>query len=718
MKLTNLSILTVALALVLWTSGANAHDVRPGEKVRGEVAGAGAVELLDIDLAVGDELKLTIKGQGVGGSAPAIALLDPDGNRVASASDERKLKLAHVAGKTGTYQIELRTFSTTSSRFTLKVRGDESRSYSSRDRALEFGVRAGSRIDVKVKSKGESVVSMYDSNDDDVSASYRASGRKARATVGSAAETDDYEIAFGPAGAKAKVKVRYPEARGALEITMNATAGGNGSYSPPAAQGDDDEDAPEDSEDPEDPVADNGDTTGDVNDGTVGGGSGDGTVPAPAALTDHAYLTDLLLARTDAELERVRVELGRMADRPMSEVIEALEMAISEPIAGRIHEALLSHWDDESAAPAIGMMLDLVAAQRRADRAQRALSLLTQEMPNSTLAGDPAYDAGQAMFEAGLSGLTSAIDEAVNHGLRLAVEGGEDPNAPSLEAPVAAPASNEMLAGLAALDAAALNGAIMARARLLEPAAIELASVLYEGYESRLTQNLSPNAAATLAAVQQARTELQALSQQVFGEQFEIALINDPKPAANEAYSLWIVAFGPSNASQVEFVVEGAENDGVDGLDDGADAPDDGADAPDDGIDALDNGIMIHMPGQAGPHEVVVRASYAGIERVLIIEIEPRQNAGPAADLTGRIVDANGQGMAAHWELRTLEDEMAENADGQILAGETDGEGHFGAPQVRAGDWVLVIHVDEQDEIRIPVTTDENTLDLGEIVID
>ncbi len=101
MKTTHWTILAALLALVLWASGASADDVRPGESVKGQVAGAGAVAVLDCDLAAGDELSLSLKRKGTG-YAPDIAVRDPAGNTVAEASDETKAKISIEADGTGT----------------------------------------------------------------------------------------------------------------------------------------------------------------------------------------------------------------------------------------------------------------------------------------------------------------------------------------------------------------------------------------------------------------------------------------------------------------------------------------------------------------------------------------------------------------------------------------------------------------------------------------
>jgi len=709
MKLTSLSLLAAVLALVALSTGARAHDVRPGETVRGEVAGASAVEVLDLDLAAGDSVKITLKARGGIGCAPAVEILDPHGQVVASAANERKMKIALVAAETGTYGIRLTSDAATAPRFSMKVRGDERRSYADRDGALALGLRAGSSVSIKIKAKEDCAMELRAAAGGALLAEAEG-GRKLKASVASAPATADYELAYAPEDARAKVKVAYPAPRGAIDIVLESPAGLDGSYSPPAAEADEEQDG-EPAEDPDDGSEDAndgaaaGDATANAGDGTVGGNP-DGTASAPAAITDHAYLTDLLERRPSAELERMRMDLGRLAGRPVAEVWDALAAAAEDAIVLRIRDAVADRWEEAADAELIGAMMDVLEAQRRADRAQRGLDLLAQEIPMTALAGDLAYDAGQAMLAAGLTALRDGIEAALAAGLRsdeAAVVDGEQVEdgaeapaaAPGYDAPPAAPATPEVLAGHAALDAALLSGTIMSRARAGEPAAIELAEVFYEGYAERLQAD--GTAPAALQAVQMAQADLRALREQVFGIEFEIALVADPRPARDEAYDLVIAVFGPT--SGVEFMIEGAEADGMEN---------DGAQC------------RIRMPGSAEPQDLVVRAHYLGEERAIAIHVDPGQDEEPAmAELVGRIVNEAAEPVAAaQWELRTVAGELARNADGQAVAGDTDAEGFFAASHVLAGEYELVIHVAGQDEVSVPVTVaEEDPTDLGEIIL-
>ncbi len=687
MKTTHRTILTAVLALVLWATSATASDVRPGETVNGQVAGAGAVAVLDCDLAAGDELSLSLKRKGTG-YAPDIAVLDPSGRTVAEASDRTKAKIAFEADETGTYQIRLTSNTTTAPRFRLKVRGDKRRSYSDRSGALEFGVRAGSRVDAKVKAKADPSLTMYDSAGDDLNVSLRGSNRSRKATIYSVCASDDYTIVFGGTKAKAKVSVIYPASRGALSLTMTP-APVAGPVSAPAAPQPQNQAAP----------AANAGAPTTSNTGAAAGNGNTGAAPAapavPAVIADHGYLTVLLAEKADAGLEKARTELKHHANLPTSSFGEALRLALNDAIVADI-EQVLGATDQPMNEGAIDAIIDMVAAQRRADQARAALDILTQEIPASTLGANPAFDAGRALAESELSRLDDAIAYALDRGLAQAMRGRTDPRAPSYTAPAAHAASNEIIAGLAALDAAVLTGPIMTRARGDEAAAIDMADALYATYQSLLNANPAASAtpAATLATIQQARDEL-ATKIEV---DFEIALIAVPQPDANAAYEIDIAAFGADDLAEVEYEVMGSEG-AMSGR--------------------TERGLKIFMAGHSNAQNLRVTARYAGAERHLDITVEPRLEEAPmAANIHGRVVDIFGAGLVgAHYEIR-----RPENNENPQAMGETGADGYFQIEQVPAGAWILVIMAEGHGPMELPLHVEgrhgDEPVELEEIVVD
>jgi len=691
MKTTHWTILAALLTLVLWASGATADDVRPGETVNGQVAGAGAVAVLDCDLAAGDELSLTLKRKG-DGYAPDIAVLDPSGNTVAEASDENKAKISIEADETGTYQIRLTSNATTAPRFTLKVRGDESRKYAGRSGAYEFGVRAGSRVVAKVKAKADASLQMYDSAGDDLNPSLSGSSDRSRkATIYATVANDDYTIVFGGTKAKAKVSVTYPAPRGTLSLEMAPAPAA--SQSVPAAP-------QSQSQAPQASNAGASTTTNNNNAATgaaanAGAAATGATPAAPAVVPDHGYLTVLLAEKSDAGLAKIRTELKHHADEPASAFGERLATTLTDAIVADIL-SVLGATDEPVGESAIDAIIDMVEAQRRADRARAALDILAQEIPVSTLAANADYDAGRALAETELSRLDDAIAYALSRGLNDALRGRIDPRAPSYAAPAAHPASNEIIAGLAALDAAVLSGPIMTRARGDEAAAIDTADALYATYEALLNANPTASAtpAATLTAIGQARDELNAKIE----VDFEIAMVAMPRPDADAAYEIDIAAFGADDLDAVEYEVVGTE-DAV--------------------SERTERGLRIFMAGHVSAQDLRVTARYAGAERNLDITIEPRMEEAPvAANIHGRVVDNHGAGLVgAHYEIRD-----PANAENPQAMGETGDDGWFDIEQVPAGEWELVIMAEGHAPMAMPLHVegrhDDEPVELEEIMLD
>jgi len=646
--------------------------------VSGQVAGADAVAVLDMDLAAGDDVSLRLKA-GAKGYAPDIVVLAPPGATVASASDKARAKLALRADETGVYQIRLTSNDNTAPRFTLKVRGDESRKYTDRSGAFEFGVRAGSRITVKVRAKSAAGLQLYDSAGDDLDASYTGSGKSRKAVVYAASENDAYSIVFSGRKAKAKVKVTYPAPRGRQALTMTPA--------PVAAPAAPQQPQPQ----PQAPQAGNTGTQNNANGnpagtaGNAGNAGNAGAAPAPAPIADHVYLMVLLA-------EKARIELKNDAHQPGNMMRDALEAACGDAIVADI-QRVLDTIERPLGERGVDAIIDLIAAQRRADRAREALDILARDISASTLAADVAYAAGQAQVEGELSRLDNAISFSLHRGLEYAIRGRTDPRAPSFDAPAAPAAANEVILALAALDAAVLSGPIMSRARADQGAEIALAETLYATYETLLNANpaADANAAATLNAIRQARAELAARSE----ADFEIALASRPIPDANQPCEMEIVALGAADAEQVEYQMVG-NDDAM--------------------MERTESGVRIHLPTLETELNLQVTARYAGAERTLHIHVELAMP--EVGNLRGRVVDGNGNGRSnTHYEILNPADRS-----NPMAIGETDDDGNFEIDQVPVGEWILVIVAEGHEPMEMLVNVesrqDDDPQDAHEIVID
>jgi hypothetical protein len=694
----------LTLALVLMAAGAwAAHDLRPGEAVLGETAGAGSSQEFTIDMAAGETITLVVKAKGEGDHAPAIEVSSPRGGRMAFAEGERKMKVAVTAAETGAHRVRLVADEGTAARYVLKVRGERKRRVAERDGAMTIAAVAGSQIRVTVK-KG-AWVEMRDARGQAQDLEIVGQGRKLRAR-GEIAATGAYEITWGPADAKASVKITAPQARGdiLLSMTPGGSSGVPGGDDPVADGGHDAGDqAGDDAGDASDGEVGNNDG-GASNDGTAGNGQNDGTAPPPAPPAppaDYAALRAMATA-DESDLRAAREALVGYEQEPAGFVAELLQGELDDAILSDIRDALERHHVGHlPAEAALDRMLEIVGAARRAEQAARGAEVLDQEIPGSALAGDPAYEVGRAEAEMALEDLRAAIEVAIEHGLQAMLRGGDDPDAPALQAEAIEP-SPERIQALAALDQAVLGGNVLARARAGDEAAAAVIRALYEAYDAMLEAlpMVDPNTPQTRAALRQAIDELDAAAP---ADELELVLAESPMAVEGQPYAVVVRVAGIDDQFQASFDV-------IDPADLIAEA------GPD--------GFRLEAPfGQ--PMDVEVRASFEGREGKIRVRVEPRPFELPRRAAHARIVDAASHAPVADvtFELRELgpDGRIAASLDARLLHGKSDAEGRIEMTYLAEGEYELVIR-DGESERRMPVIVapepQDDRQDLGDLILD